>query len=78
MIYVALIDNTNVEPGTDQTVWQPSETVSPSVTIAAAQPVMRTHGDLWYDSSIGRLFLYYAFDPADDPLDGTWADVTKN
>ena len=78
MIYVALIDNTNVEPGTDTTVWQPSETVSPSVTIAAAQPVMRTHGDLWYDSSIGRLFLFYADDPAVDLTMGTWADVTKN
>ena len=78
MIYVALIDNTNVEPGTDTTVWQPSETVSPSVTISAAQPVMRTHGDLWYDSSIGRLFLFYADDPSVDLTIGTWADVTKN
>ena len=78
MIYVALVANTNVQPDTDTTVWQPSETVSPSVTIAAAQPVMRTHGDLWYDSSIGRLFLFYADDPAVDPTVGTWADVTKN
>ena len=78
MIYVALETTTNMIPTDHPDVWQPSETVSPSVTIAAAQPVMRTHGDLWYDSSIGRLFLYYAFDPADDPLDGTWADVTKN
>jgi len=59
-------------------LWQATETVAPSVTIATVQPATRTHGDLWYDSSIGRLFLYYATDPVADPTIGTWADVTKN
>ena len=67
-----------MQPDMHLDVWQATETVSPSVTISSIQPMTRAHGDLWYDSSIGRLFLFYATDPATDPTVGTWADVTKN
>ena len=80
-VYVALEDHTSTTgmfPPDLPTLWQATETVAPSVTIATVQPATRTHGDLWYDSSIGRLFLYYATDPVADPTVGTWADVTKN
>ena len=77
-VYVALQETTGNDPTNSPDFWQASETVAPSVTIATAQPATRTHGDLWYDSSIGRLFLYYATDPVADPTVGTWADVTKN
>ena len=80
-VYVALEDHTSTTgmfPPDLPNLWQATETVAPSVTIATVQPATRTHGDLWYDSSIGRLFLYYATDPVADPTVGTWADVTKN
>ena len=50
----------------------------PAVTVSDAAPASAEQGDLWYDETIGRLFLFVATDPATSTTEGTWADVTKN
>lgn len=67
------------------TVWanitsQVTETIVnvPSVYVSEMGPLTHTDGDLWYDQTIGRLFIFIAADPDTDLTVGTWADVTKN
>ena len=48
----------------------------PAVTVSDAAPASAEQGDLWYDETIGRLFLFVA--SGTDLTMGTWADVTKN
>ena len=50
----------------------------PAVTVSDAAPASATEGDLWYDETIGRLFLFVAQAGQTDITVGTWADVTKN
>ena len=53
----------------------------PVVTVSDAAPADATQGDLWYDETIGRLFLFVSRPDVMGNIDltmGTWADVTKN
>ena len=90
-LYAALVTHTSVAaqpPEGNTTQWQVIETVTPAVTVSVDTPTTGTHGDLWYDTSIGRMFLFYAFDPVNansyntgtmnPETIGTWADITKN
>ena len=90
-LYAALVTHTSVvaqPPEGNTTQWQVIETVTPAVTVSVDTPTTGTHGDLWYDTSIGRMFLFYAFDPVNansynagtmnPETIGTWADITKN
>ena len=82
-IYRAIVAQTDtgagVTPPPDATFWEDiTEDIprGPVVTVATASPADATQGDLWYDESIGRLFLSVA--SGTDLTLGTWADVTKN
>lgn len=78
VVYVAIVNNTGMQPDMFPAIWEQVVTSSPQVTISTVQPTTRSHGDLWYDTSIGRLFLFYADNPDMSLTVGIWADVTKN
>ena len=82
-IYRAIVAQTvtgaGVTPPPDAMFWEDiTEDIprGPVVTVSTASPADATQGDLWYDESIGRLFLFVA--SGTDLTLGTWADVTKN
>ena len=82
-IYRAIVAQTDtgagVTPPPDAMFWEDiTEDIprGPVVTVSTASPADATQGDLWYDESIGRLFLFVA--SGTDLTLGTWADVTKN
>ena len=74
----------SITPPPDATLWEDiTEDIprGPVVTVSVDSPASATQGDLWYDESIGRLFLFVAQAGQMDPVDltlGAWADVTKN
>ncbi len=87
-IWVALATNTDVEPGSDAGVTWDNNTTTiienvtnnvtevPAVTIGEAAPPSHNHGDLWYDETLGKMFIFIAHAPDTDITVGTWADVT--
>ncbi len=46
-----------------------TNTFVPAVYVGETAPASATEGDLWYDETIGRMFIFFT---------STWADVTKN
>ena len=83
-IYRAIANQpmTPTTPPPDDTLWEDiTEDIprGPVVTVATASPAEATQGDLWYDETIGRMFMFInATDPVSMNVIGTWADVTKN
>ena len=83
-IYRAIANQpmTPTTPPPDDTLWEDiTEDIprGPVVTVATAAPASAEQGDLWYDETIGRMFMFInATDPVSMNVIGTWADVTKN
>ena len=80
-IYRSLITNNIGNLPTDTNSWIDITTVveqsfTPTIAVTESSPPNASHGNLWYDTTLAKMFVFVAHDPDADITNGTWADST--